>query len=248
MGDERTKDCCTAVLLAAGKGNRMGADVPKQYMDLGGMPLMMHSLRTLTESDVITDIVMVVQAGDEEYCAQLCAKYALSGKVRALVPGGKERYDSVYNGLTAINWPCDYVFIHDSARPYLTDENLRDLYREVCIHKACVAAVPSKDTVKISNADGFVDYTPVRSNVWIVQTPQVFDRELITEAYRKMKEDLCGQSGVKVNEGSPTNSGAETITDDAMVAERYANCRVKLVMASYRNIKITTPEDMMMVM
>ena len=215
MGDERTKDCCTAVLLAAGKG-----------------------LRTLTESDVITDIVMVVQAGDEEYCAQLCAKYALSGKVRALVPGGKERYDSVYNGLTAINWPCDYVFIHDSARPYLAEENLKDLYREVCIHKACVAAVPSKDTVKISNADGFVDHTPVRSNVWIVQTPQVFDRELITEAYRRMKEDLCGQSG----------SDAETITDDAMVAERYANCRVKLVMASYRNIKITTPEDMMMVM
>lgn len=227
------KTYCTAVLLAAGQGRRMGGEIPKQYIELGGMPIMLHSLRTFTEGNVITDVVIVVPPGDEEYCAQLCARYSLSAKVRSIIPGGAQRYDTVYNGLMAISWKCDYVFIHDCARPFITEENLRALLDEVRVHKACVAAVPSKDTVKISNAAGFVEYTPMRSSVWIVQTPQVFDCKLITEAHKKMRED----PGV--------NEGAVTITDDAMVAERYSNCRVKLVMASYRNIKITTPEDML---
>ena len=232
MDFNKKKPHCTAILLAAGQGSRMGGEIPKHYIDLGGVPMMMHSLRVLTESEVISDIVLVVPSGDEEYCAHLCAKHNLSRKIRVFKEGGAARYDSVYNGLMAIKWHCDYVFIHDCARPFIKEQNLKDLFDEVCVHKACVAAVPAKDTVKISNADGFVDRTPVRSSVWIVQTPQVFECRLITEAYRRMKEDL------------QAHDGALTITDDAMVAERYSNCRVKLVMASYRNIKVTTPEDM----
>ena len=213
MSQKKTR--CTAVLLAAGQGRRMGGEIPKQYIKLGGMPIMLHSLRTFTEGNVITDVVIVVPPGDEEYCAQLCARYSLSAKVRSIIPGGAQRYDTVYNGLMAITWKCDYVFIHDCARPFITEENLRALLDEVRVHKACAAAVPANDTIKISNAAGFVEYTPVRSSVWIVQTPQVFDCKLITEAHKKMREDPG------VNEGAVTIGTVGDPTDAPTVDVPY---------------------------
>ena len=215
----QNKERCTVLLMAAGSGLRMGGGTRKQYIDVKGRPLFTYSLETFDKSDIITDIMIVVPEGDQEYCREIVEDCGLAGKLRAIVAGGRERCFSVHNGLQAVDWPCDYVM-----------ERLLD---EVRISKACIAAVPTKDTVKIADQDGFVAQTPNRKDVWLVQTPQVFDFELIKKAHEEMVEqyDELLKKGV-------------TITDDAMVAETFTGYRVKLVMASYRNIKVTTPEDM----
>ena len=230
-------DRCTAILLAAGKGLRMGGETRKQFMDVGGMPLFTYSLQTMDNCDIITDIVITVPEGDQEYCKETIESCGLGRKVRKIVVGGRERCFSVHNALQAVDWPCDYAFIHDTARPFIEESTMERLYDEVRINKACVAAVPSKDTVKISDTEGFVVQTPKRKNVWIVQTPQVFDFELIKTAHEKMVEqyDELLKKGV-------------IITDDAMVAETFTGNKVKLVMASYRNIKVTSPEDLVTVL
>lgn len=226
----------TAILLAAGRGTRMGGDLPKQYMNLNGRPLTAWTLDALGCSGVIDDIVMVIPEGDEGYVREHVLDKvdpAAAGKVRRFVPGGAERYDSVYSGLNAIAWDCDYVFIHDGARPFIDENSLERLQSVVEECGACVAAMPSKDTVKIADEDGFVAATPDRTKVWIIQTPQVFRKDLITEAYARMIGELP----------ELTEKGIH-ITDDAMAAELMMHAKVKLVKASYRNIKITTPEDL----
>lgn len=226
------KERCTVVLLAAGQGLRMGGNTRKQYLNLEGRPLFTYSLATMDSCEFITDVVITVPAGDEEFCREMVDACGYGGKVRKITAGGSERYYSVHNGLQAVDWPCDYVFIHDSARPFIDEEAMRRLYREVQINKACIAGMPSKDTVKIADSEGFVKETPDRRNVWIIQTPQVFEYELIKKAYEKLVEsyDELRRRGVN-------------ITDDAMVVEYLTGCKVKLVEASYRNIKVTTPED-----
>lgn len=230
------KDRCTAILLAAGKGLRMGGNTRKQYLDLEGMPLFTYSLATMDNCDFITDIVITVLQGDEEICREMIEVCGLGKKVRAIIAGGSERCFSVYKGIRTIDWPCNYVFIHDTARPFIEEDALKRLYSEVKIHKACVAGVPSKDTVKISDSEGFVVKTPNRKDVWIVQTPQVFEFEMIREAYEKM-----------VHSYIELRAKGVVITDDAMVVETFTGCKVKLVKASYRNIKVTTPEDLVTV-
>ena len=224
----------TAVLLAAGRGERMGAEVPKQYMKIGGVPLAALSLRALGSSDVIDDIVMVIPAGDEDYVREEILPSAgdAARKVRSFAPGGAERYHSVYSGLKAIGWPCDVVYIHDGARPFIDDASLHRLQAAAAECGACVAGMPAKDTVKIADADGFARDTPDRARVWTVQTPQVFGRELITDCYREMLGMLQELTARGIH-----------ITDDAQVYELMRGGRVKLVEASYRNIKITTPDD-----
>lgn len=234
--DYKQEDRCTLVLLAAGKGLRMGGDTRKQYMNFKGMPLFAYSLATMDNCGIITDILITVPEGDEEFCREMVEACGLGRKVRKIVSGGKERCFSVHNGLQAIDWPCDYVFIHDSARPFIEEQAIRRLYDEVKTHKACVAGVPSKDTVKIADSEGFVKNTPNRRDVWIIQTPQVFDFEMIRKAYEEMvaSYDDLQRKGV-------------IVTDDAMVVEYFTGCKVKLVMASYSNIKVTTPEDLVTV-
>ena len=125
-----------------------------------------------------------------------------------------------------------YVFIHDGARPFLTEEILQNTYRAVQAYHACVAAMPSKDTIKLSDAQGFAAQTPDRKTVWNVQTPQVFDTKLAVEAYERLHDELPALVSKNI-----------TVTDDAMVVELFTDVKVKLVEASYRNIKVTTPED-----
>lgn len=153
-------------------------------------------------------------------------------KISRIVVGGKERYHSVACGLQAVRQDCDFVFIHDSARPMLTQEILQRAYQAVQEEEACVVGVPSKDTVKIADEQGYVSVTPNRSLVWNVQTPQVFSYPLVYSAYEELlqKEQELLAAGVQ-------------ITDDAMVVEHLAHHKVKLVEGSYENIKITTPED-----
>ena len=215
-----------AIVLAAGKGSRMQADRPKQYLLLKEKPVLYYSLKAFEESSM-DEVVLVVGEGEVEYCQKEIVDVYKFKKVTAIIEGGKERYHSVYNGLKEMcKNGVDYVFIHDGARPFVTVELIHKLLEEVKMHQACVAGMPVKDTIKIVDNDQFVTATPERRLVWLVQTPQVFDYKLVYEAYEKIMEKE--QAG---------------ITDDAMVVEQMTGHPVKLIEADYRNIKITTPED-----
>jgi 2-C-methyl-D-erythritol 4-phosphate cytidylyltransferase len=222
----------TAIVLAAGQGRRMNTDVHKQYLLIKGRPVLYYSLKAFEES-LIDDVVLVTGKGEADHCQkEIINKYGFT-KIRAMVEGGKERYHSVYNGIKAIKWDCDYVFIHDGARPFVNSGIIERAYNEVKISKACIVGMPVKDTIKISDTNGYVADTPIRSLVWQVQTPQVFDMNLISDAYEKLI----------VNEEKLISKGV-SITDDAMVVEYFENLPVKLVQGSYENIKITTPDDL----
>ena len=220
-----------AVVLAAGSGKRMNAGVKKQYMEIAGRPVLYYSLKAFEES-FIDEIVLVVSQDEIEQVQESYVNQYGFQKISRIVAGGKERYHSVVCGLQAVRQDCDFVFIHDSARPMLTQEILQRAYQAVQEEEACVVGVPSKDTVKIADEQGYVSVTPNRSLVWNVQTPQVFSYPLVYSAYEELlqKEQELLAAGVQ-------------ITDDAMVVEYLARHKVKLVEGSYENIKITTPED-----
>ena len=242
------KKRCTAIVLAAGRGSRMQSDVAKQYMNLHGKPLIWYTLNTIEKSAVIDDCILVVGAEDILYTKEEIVNHYGFRKADTVVAGGQERYDSVYRALRAFaekdqdavgeSFPGrsgldGYVFIQDGARPFLTEEILKRCYKAVEEYHACAAGMPVKDTIKLADENAFALQTPNRKNIWQVQTPQVFDAPLILSAYEKLmreKEKL-------IREGI-------TITDDAMVVENLTGHGVKLVEGSYQNIKITTPEDM----
>jgi 2-C-methyl-D-erythritol 4-phosphate cytidylyltransferase len=185
------------------------------------------------EESLVDKIVLVVGGDDVDYCkSEIVDKYRFS-KVAAIVAGGNERYHSVYNGIKAIKWDCEYVFIHDGARPFVTSEIIERAFEQVKEAKACVVGMPVKDTIKISDERGFIVDTPPRANVWQVQTPQVFEKQLISSAYEKLIVNEQTLLADKI-----------VITDDAMVVEYFEKLPVKLVQGSYENIKITTREDL----
>ena len=219
-----------AVVLAAGQGKRMRSDVQKQYLLLKDKPVIYYALKTFQNS-FIDEIILVVGKGEVEYCRKEIVEKFQFTKVNKVVEGGKERYHSVANGLMMIE-DADYVFIHDGARPFVTEEILTRAYEAVQEHHACVVGMPVKDTIKIVDEKQFAKTTPNRETVWQVQTPQVFTLELAREAYQKLlvEEEGLKQQGIK-------------ITDDAMVVETLLQHPVKLVEGSYENMKRTTPED-----
>ena len=228
---ERKK--CTAVVLAAGRGSRMGIERPKQFLEVGGRPLICYALAAFEASPLVDAVVLVAGADDVGYVKEeIISKYHFT-KTAAVAEGGSERFISVWNGLEAVERIADpklvegYVLIHDGARPFVNEEIISRTVEAVACHHACVVGMPSKDTVKIADEDGFVDSTPGRRLVWCIQTPQAFDYPLVHEAYRKL-----------------IASGRTDITDDAGVVELFTDVRVKLVEGSYRNIKVTTPEDL----
>lgn len=224
------KKKCTAIVLSAGQGKRMGTTIQKQYIELSGKPIIFYTLDAFQKSTIIDDIVLVVGAGQEDWVRdEIVEKYQIT-KVRAVIPGGKERYDSVWAGLQWIREQKEqpeYVFIHDGARMFVDEQILARGYENVEKFGACVAGMPSKDTIKLVDDDQFAVNTPPRKLVWAVQTPQIFKTDLIENAYAKLMEEV------------PDN-----ITDDAMVVEQMMKMPVKLYEGSYENIKITTPEDL----
>lgn len=220
------KKRCVAIVLAAGQGRRMGTKIQKQYLLLNGKPVLYYSLNVFQKSEVIDEICIVTGAGDEDYCKrEIVERYGIT-KVSQIIAGGAERYLSVWNALQVIG-EDGYVFIHDGARPFVDEEMLYRVYNQVVCHRACVVGMPVKDTIKISDENGFVKETPDRSRVWMVQTPQVFDMALVKRAYALL---------IEKNEIN--------VTDDAMVVEQMMKIPVKFVEGSYENIKITTPEDL----
>lgn len=220
-----------AVILAAGSGSRMNMDVKKQYMELGGKPLIYYSIKAFEES-IIDDIVLVVSRGDVDYVrSEIVQKYGFD-KVTAVVEGGLYRYHSVRLGLEAADPKCDYAFIHDGARPFITDEIIMRTLHAVKEYGACAVGMPVKDTIKIADEDGFAVSTPDRNLTWSIQTPQAFSYKLILDLQRKLDRE----------EGELMARGIN-VTDDAMVVEYFSDKKVKLVEGSYNNIKITTPDD-----
>ena len=216
----------TAIVLAAGQGKRMHSKIQKQFLKIQGYPVLYYSLRCFKESPLIQDIILVTGEDALSYCKEeIVKKYGFT-KVSNVIAGGKERYDSVYAGLCACK-DCRYVLIHDGARPFITEEIIERGLEKVKETGACVVGMPSKDTIKLSDAEGYVKETPDRKCVWTIQTPQIFSYALIREAHDSIrKKDMS------------------KITDDAMVIEHETGVKVALAEGSYQNIKITTPEDL----
>jgi 2-C-methyl-D-erythritol 4-phosphate cytidylyltransferase len=219
----------------------MKAGVAKQFLELAGKPLIYYALKAVEDSKIIHECILVTGEDDMQRMQQeIVGKYGFH-KVTAIIPGGSERCFSVANAMRWINAikqgaseTKDIVFIHDGARPFLTEEILERTLQAAKEYGACVAAMPSKDTVKLMDENGFAKETPDRKTVWTVQTPQTFDRKLIVEAYRKFEQDI----------ESEAKPGRGMVTDDASVVERYTDVKVKLVEGAYTNIKVTTPEDL----
>lgn len=219
----------TAIILAAGKSQRMNSNVQKQYMILQGKPVLYYSLKAFSDS-AVDDIIIVTGEQERELVREtIVEKYGFH-KVKAVVAGGKERYDSTYAGLQACEG-SDYVLIHDAARPLINEEVIERVIEGAMEHQAVVAGMPAKDTIKIVDEKEYAVETPPRKNMWIVQTPQAFSYGLIRSAYERMQTEP---------------SQKRRITDDAMVVETYGDTKVKLIFGDYLNIKITTPDDIIL--
>lgn len=216
----------TGIVLAAGKGSRMHLETPKQFLIIDEKPLLYYSLKVFEESPV-DDIVVVTNEEYVEFCMRdIIEKYHIT-KVRKVVPGGAERYWSVWKGLEACRG-TDYVLIHDAARPCLTEKMIYDSILKVMECGACTVGVPVKDTIKVVDKKREGIDTPPRECLWQVQTPQSFLYDDLVTAYEKMK---CSED--------------RDITDDTMIIERYLGKKTHVVMGDYCNIKVTTPEDLL---
>jgi 2-C-methyl-D-erythritol 4-phosphate cytidylyltransferase len=212
------------IILAAGSGSRMHSDIPKQYIEIDGKPLIYYTLETF-ERSVVDEIVLVVRPGDEEYARrEIVDRYGFT-KVSSIVCGGETRTDSVLNGIKATE--AEYVLIHDGARCLVSTDLIERMAAKV-VETSCIAAVPSKDTIKIVK-EGVVCDTPNRENLYIVQTPQAFNRSNLLNAYLKLDE--------------LSDEKRRTLTDDSMIMEN-AGKPVQIVAGEYSNIKVTTPEDL----
>lgn len=215
----------TAIILSAGQGKRMGGRVNKQFLEIDGRPLLAYTLDKFQEHPLITDIVIVSREEEMAYCRQkVIAKYDFA-KVKKIVPGGKERQDSVYQGLLALSEDTEWVVVHDGVRPLVSSEVITRVLQVAFAKGAAIVGVPAKDTIKVVSAGQMVQDTPARKTLWHVQTPQVFKKELLVQAYEEALT-LSWQG-----------------TDDASFVERLG-VPVCVVPGEYDNLKITTPEDL----
>jgi 2-C-methyl-D-erythritol 4-phosphate cytidylyltransferase/2-C-methyl-D-erythritol 2,4-cyclodiphosphate synthase len=215
-----------AIIPAGGVGKRLKAQKAKQYLLLDSVPVLIHTLEVFQRVKVIDEIILVLSPGNVPSARQqLINKYDLR-KITNVVAGGKERQDSVRNGLAAINGKCDVVVIHDAVRPFVTEEIIKKVVAAAKTTGAASAGVKAKDTIKETQKNNLVSVTIPRQNVWLTQTPQAFKFELLKKAYVTAYRDKYYG------------------TDDASLVERIG-IKVKMVEVSYENIKITTREDMM---
>ena len=215
-----------AIIPSAGKGERMGQK--KEFLLLGGKPILAHTLKPLEDHPQISKTILVVDEKSIEKCnREIVEKYGFK-KVKEVIVGGEERQDSVYNGLKRVAKDCDIVLIHDGARPFLTEDLITRSIEGAEKHKAAVVAVPCIDTIKFAHKEkDMAIETLDREYLWMAQTPQTFRYEIIMKAYEKAEEENFRG------------------TDDASLVERM-NQPVKIVRGSYNNIKITTPQDLIL--
>ena len=217
----------TALIPAAGVGRRMGKSVAKQFLPLGDRPMLAHTLLAFEQAPEIDEIIPILSKEDMESCLrEIIERYGIS-KVRTLVVGGRERQDSVMNGLLKLGEDASIVIVHDGVRPFVTHDMIRESVALARKGECVAVGVPVKDTVKEVDARGMVRQTLERSRLWAIQTPQTFPVSVLKRAYEECsKQHVYG-------------------TDDAMLVERTGG-RVRVIMGSYENIKITTPGDLLL--
>ena len=212
-----------AIILAAGQGKRMQAGYNKVLMTLGGKPMLEHTLDVFQASPLVDGMILVAKDTELEYLGEFFSDSTHSKMIKT-VAGGAERQDSVYQGLLSLPENCTRVLIHDGARPFVNLEIIARVFEGIKDDVGCIAGMPVKDTVKVIGEENLVEETLCRAKLWNIQTPQGFARGQIIEAYEQaMREGYYG-------------------TDDASLVEHYGG-KVKIVEGSYENIKVTTPED-----
>ena len=213
-----------AIIPAAGRGKRIGASVPKQFLEIQGRPLLHHTLMVFASCKLIDYVVLVMPRADvDEMGEDWLNKYEI---VRKVVVGGEQRQDSVYNGFNSLEKGTDIVVVHDGVRPFTTPQMIIATVEAAQQHGAAITAIPVSDTVKQA-ADGFVKQTVSRDGLWRVQTPQAFQCGLLQQAFKKAKKDSYYG------------------TDEGSLVE-YLGERVKIVPGSELNIKITRKEDLVL--
>jgi 2-C-methyl-D-erythritol 4-phosphate cytidylyltransferase len=214
-----------AVVPAGGTGKRMGADVPKQFLLLGGVPMMLHSLRALDRAPSVTGVILVMPKDElDRALTEVVERYGLK-KVLKVVPGGATRQESVYRGLQEVEADVEIVVVHDAVRPFVTEDLIERSVEAARKDGGAIVAVPMKDTPKQVGPDRLIRQTLNRADLWLAQTPQTFRRELLLEAYEKAEIEQV------------------QATDDAALVERLGHT-VGIVEGSWENMKITTPDDL----
>lgn len=215
----------SAIILAGGRGKRIGGNISKQFILINEKPILYYTIKSFLECNEIDEIVLVLPKDEIEYCKkEVLDKYSL--KVNNIVEGGKERQDSVYNGLKSLR-KTDIVVIHDGARPFPSKYVINKGIEYAVKYGAAAPGVIPKDTIKVRGENSFSKETLNRSELVSVQTPQVFRWDIIRECHEKIKEDKL------------------IVTDDTMVVEQYGY-EVYIYDGEYENIKITTPEDLLL--
>lgn len=212
----------SVIIVAAGSGKRMNMDINKQFIKLNKKEIIAHTIDVFYKNENVDEIIVCIKKEEEElFKDKIINKYSF--KNIKIAYGGKERQDSIYNGLKCLDDKCDIVLIHDGARPFVDDRIINESIKVAREKKAVVVGTPVKDTIKVV-CDGIINDTPNRVNLWSAQTPQVFEYKLITKAYEEAYEN--NYYG----------------TDDSMLVENIGQ-EVTMIMGSYDNIKITSPED-----
>lgn len=215
----------SAIVLAGGRGKRMNYHKSKQFIEIKGKPVLVYTLEKFIYNKSIDEVILVLPEDEVDYCKkEVLQRYSL--KVDRIVIGGKERQDSVFNALEAME-KANIVLIHDGARPFISEKIIEEGIKYANIYGAAAPGVTPKDTIKIKNEDNISVDTPDRNTLVAVQTPQCFKYDEIYQCHRKIKEENA------------------IVTDDTSVVERYGH-KVYLYEGDYTNIKITTPEDLIL--
>ena len=213
----------TAIIVAGGTGSRMGSEIPKQFLEVLGKPVISYTLNAFSKCDEITDIIIVTLPEYLMYCKDIVDTFGFK-KVRTIVPGGCNRCESVRNGLKEVKDDCEIVAVHDGVRPMIEPKVISNAIITASEYGCAAVGVKMKDTIKVADNNGFISHTADRDMLWQIQTPQVFKKDIINALY----EDFSNDSIVA--------------TDDCFLAEQ-AGYKIKIVEGSYENIKITTPQD-----
>ena len=213
-----------AIIVCSGVGKRMGTNIPKQFLKVNNKPIICYTIDKFENCSQIDEIIIVTNKNYIDYFKNDIVHNYNYKKIVKVVEGGKERLNSVYNGINSIEDKNNIVLIHDGVRPFIEEKDIINIIENTKIYNACILGVKVKDTVKICK-DGFIENTPNREDIFLAQTPQSFKYELLKEAY-----DYIINNNIFV-------------TDDASVIESFGE-KVKIVEGSYNNIKITTPEDL----
>lgn len=215
----------SAIILAGGKGKRMGKDISKQFILVKDKPIIYYTIKKFIDCKLIDEIILVLPKDEIEYCKkEVLEKYSL--KVDKIIAGGKERQDSVYNGLKALK-NSDIVLIHDGARPFVSEKIILDGIENAKKYGAAAPGVMPKDTIKVKDDFSFSKETLKRESLIAIQTPQVFKKDIIVKCHERVRENNV------------------SVTDDTMVVEKYGY-KVYLYDGDYINIKVTTPEDLIL--